>query len=110
MDRKAWLEKIDEIVKGHPVVLFMKGTPEFPQCGFSQRAVAILQAYGVPFEAVNVLLDPGLREAVKEYGDWPTYPQLYVNGELVGGSDIMMEMHASGELRELLAPWLPAGD
>ena len=107
MDRRQWLEKIDEIVKAHPVVLFMKGTPEFPQCGFSQRAVAILKSLGVPFVAVNVLVDPDLREAVKEYANWPTYPQLYVHGELVGGSDIMAEMLETGELQEMLAACMP---
>ncbi len=109
MARKEILDEIDTIVRSHPVVLFMKGTPEFPMCGFSQRAVAILQKYDVPFHAVNVLVDPELREAVKEYANWPTYPQLYVNGELVGGCDIMVEMDASGELAELLAPYRRAG-
>ena len=95
-------ERIDEIVRGHDVVLFMKGTALFPQCGFSSRAVAILDHLGVPFETVDVLQDPELRQGVKEYSDWPTVPQLYVKGEFVGGSDIMMEMFQAGELQQLL--------
>jgi len=103
--RKELLDQIDAVVKSHPIVLFMKGTPSFPRCGFSQRVAAILQSYGVPFQAVDVLMDPELREAVKIYSDWPTYPQLYLNGELIGGHDIVVEMHESGELAELLAPF-----
>ena len=94
--------RIDEIVKANPVVLFMKGTPLFPQCGFSSRAVAILDRLGAPYETVDVLQDPELRQGIKEYSDWPTIPQLYVKGEFVGGSDIMMEMFESGELQQLL--------
>ena len=95
-------QRIDEIVKGHDVVLFMKGTELFPQCGFSSRAVAILDHLGVPFETVDVLQDPEIRNAIKDYSDWPTIPQLYVKGEFVGGSDIMMEMFQAGELQQLI--------
>ena len=95
-------ERIAEIVGKSDVVLFMKGTELFPQCGFSSRAVAILDHLGVPFETVDVLQDPELRQGIKEYSDWPTVPQLYVKGEFVGGSDIMMEMFEAGELQQLL--------
>jgi len=94
--------RIDEIVHGNDVVLFMKGTALFPQCGFSSRAVAILDHLGVGFETVDVLQDPEIRQGVKDYSDWPTVPQLYVKGEFVGGSDIMMEMYEAGELQQLL--------
>ena len=94
--------RIDSTVKGNDVVLFMKGTPLFPQCGFSSRAVAILEHLGVAYESVDVLQDQGVRQGIKEYSDWPTIPQLYVKGEFVGGSDIMMEMYESGELGQLL--------
>jgi len=94
--------RIDEIVKSNDVVLFMKGSALFPQCGFSSRAVAILDHLGVPFETVDVLQDPEIRNGVKAYSDWPTVPQLYVKGEFVGGSDIMMEMFEAGELQTLL--------
>ena len=94
--------RIGEIVKGNEVVLFMKGTPLFPQCGFSSRAVSILEHIGVPFESVDVLQDQEIRAGIKEYSDWPTVPQLYVKGEFVGGSDIMMEMFKSGELQQLI--------
>jgi monothiol glutaredoxin len=94
--------RIDEIVKGNDVVLFMKGTALFPQCGFSGRAVAILDHLGVAFETVDVLQDPEIRNGIKDYSDWPTIPQLYVKGEFVGGSDIMMEMFEAGELQQLL--------
>ena len=92
-------------VTGNPVVLYMKGTPQFPQCGFSQTAVQILSACGVrsPF-TVNVLEEPEIRQGIKEFANWPTIPQLYVNGEFVGGSDILREMYQSGELRKLLEP------
>ena len=93
--------RIDAVVKNNPVVLFMKGTPLFPQCGFSSRAIAILERVGVEFESVDVLQDQGIRQGIKAYSDWPTIPQLYVGGEFVGGSDIMMEMYESGELAEL---------
>ena len=96
-------ERIDEIVNSKDVVLFMKGTALFPQCGFSSRAVAILDHLGVPFETVDVLQDAEIRQGIKEYSDWPTIPQLYVKGEFVGGSDIMMEMFEAGELQQLIA-------
>ncbi|MEI5686255.1 MULTISPECIES: Grx4 family monothiol glutaredoxin [Sphingomonas] len=94
--------RIDTVVKSHPVVLFMKGSPLFPQCGFSSRAVAILDHLDVQYESVDVLQDQGIRQGIKAYSDWPTIPQLYVGGEFVGGSDIMMEMYESGELATLL--------
>ena len=94
--------RIDEIVKNNQVVLFMKGTPLFPQCGFSSRAITILEHLEVPFESVDVLQDPEIRNGIKEYSDWPTIPQLYVKGEFVGGSDIMLEMFQSGELQQLV--------
>ncbi len=98
-------QRIDEIVKGHKVVLFMKGTASFPMCGFSGRAVQILKACGVDTSAVrtvNVLDDEAVRQGIKEYSQWPTIPQLYVRGEFIGGSDIMMEMYESGELQQLV--------
>ena len=95
-------ERIDGIVTGHDVVLFMKGTPLFPQCGFSSRAVAILEHLDVGFHTVDVLQDQEVRQGIKEYSDWPTIPQLYVKGEFVGGSDIMMEMFEAGELQALM--------
>ena len=95
-------ERIDEIVTRNDVVLFMKGTALFPQCGFSSRAVAILDHLGVPFETIDVLQDPEIRDGIKAYSDWPTVPQLYVKGEFVGGSDIMMEMFQAGELQQLI--------
>ena len=95
-------ERIDEIVNRSDVVLFMKGSALFPQCGFSSRAVAILDHLGVPFETVDVLQDAEIRQGIKEYSDWPTIPQLYVKGEFVGGSDIMMEMFQAGELQQLI--------
>ncbi|MEN9704458.1 MAG: hypothetical protein RLZZ393_337 [Pseudomonadota bacterium] len=95
-----------ERIKGHlaaqPVVLFMKGTPDFPQCGFSSKTVAALRAVGAPFHAVNIFEDPELREAIKHYSNWPTFPQLYVKGELIGGCDIAMQMYQSGELKQLV--------
>ncbi|MEO7603185.1 MAG: Grx4 family monothiol glutaredoxin [Sphingomicrobium sp.] len=96
-------EKIDSLVKANQVVLFMKGTVLFPQCGFSSRAVAILDRLEVPYETVDVLQDQDVRQGIKKYSNWPTVPQLYVKGEFVGGSDIMMEMFESGELQQLLA-------
>ncbi len=96
-------EKVAEIVKSNDVVLFMKGNPMFPQCGFSARATGILQQCGVKFAHVNVLADPDVREAVKAYSAWPTIPQLFIKGEFVGGSDIMMEMYESGELQKLIS-------
>lgn len=94
--------RIAEIVQSNDVVLFMKGTPLFPQCGFSSRACAILDHLGVAFEGVDVLQDMEIRQGIKAYSDWPTIPQLYVKGEFVGGSDIMMEMYEAGELQALM--------
>jgi monothiol glutaredoxin len=97
-------QRIDQLVKGHRVVLFMKGTAQFPMCGFSGRAVQVLKACGVDdLTTVNVLEDEEIRQGIKEYANWPTIPQLYVNGEFVGGSDIMLEMYQSGELQQVLA-------
>ena len=103
--------RITEIVNAHDVVLFMKGTPLFPQCGFSSRAIAILDDLGVAFEGVDVLQDMEVRQGIKAFSDWPTIPQLYVKGEFVGGSDIMMEMYEAGELHQLMtdAKVTPAG-
>ena len=95
-------DRIDELVRGNDIVLFMKGTELFPQCGFSSRAVAILEHLGVPYKTVDVLQDPDIRNGIKDYSNWPTIPQLYVKGEFVGGSDIMMEMFESGELQQLV--------
>ena len=95
-------DRIQALVDGNDVLLFMKGSPLFPQCGFSSRAVAILNHLGAEFESVDVLQDQGIRQGIKAFSDWPTIPQLYVKGEFVGGSDIMMEMYESGELAQLL--------
>ncbi|HEX9398149.1 MAG TPA: Grx4 family monothiol glutaredoxin [Burkholderiales bacterium] len=96
-------DKIRQQVTGSPVVLYMKGTPQMPQCGFSQLAVQVLAACGVrEFQSFNVLADAEIRQGIKDYANWPTVPQLYVNGEFVGGSDIMREMFESGELQKLL--------
>lgn len=98
-------QRIDQIVRSSEVVLFMKGTAQFPMCGFSGRAIQILRACGVEKPlTVNVLEDEAIRQGVKEFSQWPTIPQLYVKGEFIGGSDIMMEMYESGELQQLLAP------
>ena len=94
--------QIAGIVGKNDIVLFMKGTPLFPQCGFSSRAIAILDRLGATYETIDVLQDPDIRQGIKAYSDWPTVPQLYVRGEFVGGSDIMMEMFESGELQQLL--------
>ena len=97
-------QRIKEQVTGNRVFLYMKGTPQFPQCGFSQLAVQVLNACGVQdFGSFNVLSDAEIRQGIKEYANWPTIPQLYVNGEFVGGSDIMMEMYQAGELQQVLA-------
>jgi len=97
-------QRIASIVKGDRVVLFMKGTSQFPMCGFSGRAIQVLKACGVgQLTTVNVLEDDEIRQGIKDYANWPTIPQLYVNGEFVGGSDIMMEMYQSGELQQMLA-------
>jgi monothiol glutaredoxin len=95
-------DRIDALVKGNDVVLFMKGNKFFPQCGFSARAVGILQQAGVKFETVDVLADPEIRQGVKDYSNWPTIPQLYIRGEFVGGSDILAELYESGELAKKL--------
>lgn len=94
--------RISDLVTSNDVVLFMKGTPLFPQCGFSSRAIAILEHCGVAYESVDVLQDMEIRQGIKSFSDWPTIPQLYVKGEFVGGSDIMMEMFEAGELKALL--------
>ena len=96
-------ERIKQQLSENAVLLYMKGSPDFPQCGFSARAVAALNSCGVPFAYVNVLEDQEVREGIKQYSNWPTIPQLYVKGELIGGSDIVMEMHESGELKSLVA-------
>ena len=95
--------RIADIVNTNDVDLFMKGTPLFPQCGFSSRAVAILDHLGVPYESVDVLQDMEIRQVIKSFSEWPTIPQLYIKGEFVGGSDIMMEMFEAGELQQLVA-------
>ena len=96
-------ERIDSIVKGGRIVLFMKGTAQFPQCGFSGKAIQLLKAAGASeIQTVNVLEDNEIRQGIKDYANWPTIPQLYVDGEFVGGSDIMMEMYQSGELQQLI--------
>ena len=96
-------QRISDIVQSNDVVLFMKGTPLFPQCGFSSRAVAILDHCGAQYESVDVLQDMEIRQGIKGFRDWPTIPQLYVGGEFVGGSDIMMQMYEAGELQQLIA-------
>ena len=96
-------QRIDQLVKNNRVVLFMKGTAQFPMCGFSGRAIQVLKACGVDnITTVNVLDDEGIRQGIKEFSNWPTIPQLYVNGEFIGGSDIMMEMYQAGELQQAL--------
>lgn len=95
-------ERIKDQLEKHPVLLYMKGTPDFPQCGFSGQTVAALKAIGRPFAYVNIFEDPEIREGLKAYSNWPTFPQLYVDGELVGGCDIVVEMYQSGELKALL--------
>jgi len=100
-------QRIDQLVKTHPIVLFMKGSASFPMCGFSGRAVQLLKACGVEGQnitTVNVLEDQDIRQGIKDYSRWPTIPQLYVQGEFIGGSDIMMEMYESGELQQVLLP------
>ena len=101
--------RIAALVKSSEVLLFMKGTPLFPQCGFSSKAIAILDHLGVDYETVDVLQDQEIRQGIKEFSDWPTIPQLYVHGEFVGGSDIMMEMYEAGELHTLFAGKAQAG-
>lgn len=96
-------ERIKDQIDNNPVVLYMKGSPDFPQCGFSGQTVQILSACNAKYKHVNILEDPELREALKEYSNWPTYPQLYINGELVGGCDIVMDLYQKGELAKMLA-------
>lgn len=97
-------ERIKQQLDENKVLLYMKGTPDFPQCGFSGQTVAALKAIGEPFSYVNIFEEPEIREGLKHYSNWPTFPQLYINGELVGGCDIVVEMYNSGELRDMLAP------
>jgi monothiol glutaredoxin len=96
------VERIKAELNSGPVVLFMKGTPDFPQCGFSAQTVAALRAVGADFRHVNIFEEPEIREGLKRYSNWPTYPQLYVKGELIGGCDIALEMYQSGELKKLM--------
>ena len=96
-------ERIQDQIQGDDVVLYMKGTPVFPMCGFSAQVVQVLSNIGVPFKSYNILDDMALRDGLKKFSNWPTFPQLYVKGELIGGCDIVREMHASGELQQLLA-------
>jgi monothiol glutaredoxin len=97
------VDRIKGQLAANKVVLYMKGTPDFPQCGFSAAAVQALNAVGAQFGSVNIFEDPELREALKQYSNWPTYPQLYINGELVGGADIIREMYQTGELKKVVA-------
>ncbi len=97
------IERIKSQLENNPVILYMKGTPDFPQCGFSSQAVQVLQACHVQFAAVNIFEDLEIREALKTYSNWPTYPQLYINGQLVGGCDIMIDLYNKGELAKMLA-------
>jgi len=96
------IEKIQDQLNRNSVVLYMKGTPDFPQCGFSGRVVQVLQACDARYKSVNIFDDPELREALKQYSNWPTYPQLYIKGELVGGCDIVMDLYNKGELQTML--------
>jgi len=96
------LTQIDEQVKNDRLVIYIKGTPDFPQCGFSAHVVEILKSYGYPFEAVDVLTDPAVREGIKRYTNWPTIPQIFIGGKFIGGSDILHEMHEQGELAPVL--------
>lgn len=97
------VDRIQAQLAANPVVLYMKGTPDFPQCGFSSRVVQILEACQADYAHVNIFEDPELREALKEYSHWPTYPQLYISGELIGGCDIVMDLYSKGELTTMLA-------
>ncbi len=101
-------ERIKKQLETYPVLLYMKGTPDFPQCGFSAKTVAILRSTGKRFAYVNIFEDPEIREGLKAYSNWPTFPQLYVNGELIGGCDIASELHESGELMQILETVAPA--
>jgi monothiol glutaredoxin len=100
------MSKIDDKVKKNKVMLYMKGTPDFPQCGFSAHTVEILKSYGVPFASEDVLADPQVREGIKRYSNWPTIPQIYIDGKFVGGCDILHELHERGELESMLKPAL----
>ncbi|WP_009545624.1 Grx4 family monothiol glutaredoxin [Crocosphaera subtropica] len=95
-------EKIDQLVKNNKILVFMKGAKLMPQCGFSNNVVQIFNTLGVPFETIDVLADPEIRQGIKEYSNWPTIPQVYINGEFVGGSDIMIEMYQNGELQQMV--------
>lgn len=95
------MERIKQYIESSPIVIFMKGTPEFPQCGFSMRASQALAACGVPFAHVDILADPEIRQNLPRYSNWPTFPQIFINGELIGGCDIALEMYQSGELQKL---------
>ncbi len=101
------IERIKSQLAENPVILYMKGTPAFPQCGFSGRAVQVLEQCGVDYAYVNIFEEPEIRESLKTYSQWPTFPQLYIKGELVGGSDIMMELFQKGELKRMLAEAVP---
>ena len=103
-------ERIKQLVSDNRVILFMKGDRDFPQCGFSMRAVNIVNTLGVPYATVNVLADAEIRQGIKEFANWPTIPQLYIDGEFVGGSDILWEMYQSGELEEKVADHAPAAE
>jgi len=102
------LDKIKEQVENNPVIIYMKGTPQLPQCGFSARTVQALQACGVEFSYVDVLADPEIRQNMRHYANWPTFPQVYINGELVGGCDITLELYQKGELKKMLDAAVPA--
>ena len=99
----AFADRIKDILDSHPVVLFMKGTPQFPMCGFSSRTVEVLKGCGASFHAVNVLQEPEIRANLPRFSNWPTFPQLFINGELIGGCDITLELHHAGELERILA-------
>ncbi len=103
MPTSSSLERIKALDEGHPIVLFMKGTPQFPMCGFSSRTVQVLKSAGAQFQAVNVLEDPEVRANLPRFSDWPTFPQLFINGELIGGCDITVELFESGELHRMVA-------
>lgn len=100
MSREETLQEIKNEVRDNPIMVYMKGTPDFPQCGFSNRVVQIFKQLGVPFEARDVLKDPDFRYILQDYSEWPTIPQVFINGDLIGGSDICMEMYQNGELQE----------
>lgn len=98
----SMVEKIKQQIEGNPVIIFMKGTPDAPQCGFSARAANTLKSCGIPFAAVNVLENPEIRQGIKEYSNWPTIPQVYIKQQFIGGSDIVAEMYEKGELQQLI--------